>query len=300
MTGASTKMAKHLSSLLLLGLLSLSACAPPTSTSSPSPPGPSPDASLAPTASPAPGVSATPLPSPTASAVVPRPSVSPPPAVGLPAALAGIRFAASNVRFLNQIGQSTPFVVEPLDREGRVLDLDLAALPLEWRSSRPQDFSVDAQGQVTALVDSGYSSIEVRVLGSDFQASSVVNIATGSGGGGGGGGGSTSAPTPNSPPVITLLNASSSTVNGAGTLVRLNAAATDANDTLNENSFSWRCAPADCGEFSSPTGTTVYWRAPATGGTYILTLSVSDGKASTTQDLSLGVSTGEGDLTVNP
>lgn len=292
-------MSKHLSPLLLLGLLSLSACAPP-STSQPSP-GPSPDASAAPT--PAPGVSArpTPQPSPTASPVVPTPSASAPPAVVLPAELAGLRFAASNLRFLNQKGQSTSFGVEALDREGRVLDLDLSTLPLEWRSSRPQDFSVDAQGLVTALVESGYSSIEVRVPGSAFQASSVVNIATGSGsGGGGGGGGSTSTPAPNAAPVITLLNASSETVNGAGTLVRLSAAATDANDTLNENSFSWGCAPTGCGTFSSPTGSTVYWRAPATGGTYVLTLSVSDGKVSTTQDVNLVVNTGEGDLTVNP
>ncbi|MGV3526616.1 MAG: hypothetical protein ACO1RX_20530 [Candidatus Sericytochromatia bacterium] len=286
----------RLSPLLLLGLLSLSACTPP-GTSQPLP-GPSPDASAAPT--PVPGVSATPtpVPSPTASPVVPTPSASAPPAVGLPAELAGIRFAASNVRFLNQKGQSTPFEVEALDREGRVLDLNLAALPLEWRSSRPQDFSVDAQGQVTALVESGYSSIEVRVPGSDFQASSVVNIATGSGNGGGGGG--SSAPTPNAAPVISALNASSETVNGAGTLVQLSAVATDADDTLNENSYTWRCAPTGCGTFSNPTGSTVYWRAPATGGTYVVTLSVSDGQVSTTQDVNLVVNTGEGNLTINP
>jgi hypothetical protein len=59
-------------------------------------------------------------------------------------------------------------------------------IPLEWSSSRPQDFLVDAEGNVQALVDYGYSEIIVKIVGTNYEARTVVNVNLGGSGGGGG------------------------------------------------------------------------------------------------------------------
>lgn len=233
------------------------------------------------------------------------PSPSSPSAVvpagnGLPANLAGIRFAAGN-RFLTAIGQTARFEVLLVDALGAPI---VAVVPLEWSSSRPQDFAVDAQGNLTALVPEGFSTIVARIPGTSFQASVLINISSSNGAGGGarsgGGGGGGGAPA-NTPPVIESLSASSSTVTGAGNLVRLSGSARDAEDVLSDASYSWSCAPQpECGSFTPASGPTVYWESPASGGSYAITLTVSDGSQETSQALSIEVLAGSGSLVVNP
>lgn len=290
-------MFKSRHSLALALSLCLTACAPqaasplanptapvpsatPVSTSLPgSPPGslPQPDASSTPVL--------TPTPSPTVSA-------SP----GLPANLAGIRFGELD-RFLGYEGESTRFAVIALDGEGRPLD---TVLPLEWSSSRPQDFSVDATGKLTALVRSGYSEIVVRVPGTAYEIRTIVNVSTGSSSGGGGGSASAPVTPVNAAPVIASLQASSNTVLGAGSLVRVSALANDAESPLTDASYSWSCSPQPgCGSFNQPNGSTVYWTAPPTAGQYTLTLTVSDGGQSTSQSVTIQLQTGSGQLTIN-
>lgn len=305
----SIKMAHKTLLLCSLYALGLSACF-----SSPQPTQNNPPTSEAPTS---PGQTSTPTAqnsAPPASgqepsvAETPRPGVSTPPGSApfrLPDNVVAIRFA-NNDRFLDQQGESTTFAVELVDRNGNVIALD--NVPFEWSSSRPTDFSVDAQGKLTALVSSGYSVIEVRVKGTDLEARSVVNVASGgSSGGGGGGGGSSPAlpeptptPVPNAKPVITQLSANETNVIGAGTLVQITAAATDADDTLSGTNFQWSCTPTCSNGFNTPTGENVYWRTPNTGGAYVLTLTVNDGKDSTTQNITINVTAGQGTLTVNP
>lgn len=215
----------------------------------------------------------------------------------LPANVVGIRFDNKNNRFLNQKGSTTTFAIEFIDSSGKTIAVNNA--PLEWASSRPQDFSVDANGKLTALVEAGFSTIEVRVKGTQLDARSVINVASGSSGGGGGGNSTSPTPLPNAAPVITSLNASSTSVTGTGTLVKLTALATDADDTLTPASYTWSCSPA-CSTFEGTTGTTVYWRTPATSGNYALRVTVSDGKTSVSREEAIAVTTGQGTLLINP
>lgn len=292
----------HLSLGLTLSLGLLSAC----------PAQPTANGSTPPTASPAPEASAssTPRPTPTPGQTTPPEGETPgTPATGasatptptampgsfsLPANLSRIQFSAKNDRFLDQVGEQTQFQVELIDNLGQVID---ANVPLEWTSSRPDDFSVDAEGHLTAKVASGFSTITVRIPGTNFEARTIINvIGGGSSGGGGGGGGST-----NQAPVINNLSASSTTITGAGALVKLNASASDAESTLEANQYTWSCVEAGCSaQFTSTQGPEVYWRSPATGGNYTLQLTVSDGSRSVSQEIIISVQTGQGQLQVNP
>ena len=114
---------------------------------------------------------------------------------------------------------------------------------------------------------------------------------------GGGGGGASSGPS-NTPPVINTLNATAQAVTGTGVPVRLTATATDAEGTLVDSNFIWSCLENPCGSFGA-NGKTTIWSSPNTSGTYTIRLSVSDGSAVTTKDLSISVQTGTGTITVN-
>lgn len=207
--------------LLSLCTLGLSACPPGISNPTPqTTPGvsPSPSASSD-VPSPQSSASATPVPNASKNPETPGPgNPTPQPSAQadtnfvLPNNVVGIRFDSKNNRFLNQKGSTTTFAIEFIDSSGKTIAVNNA--PLEWTSSRPQDFSVDSNGKLTALVEVGFSTIEVRVKGTQLDARSVINVASGSSGGGGGGGGSSTSPTPppNAAPVITSLNASSTSV----------------------------------------------------------------------------------------
>ncbi len=306
----SKKMSKAMSITIAKGflscclLLSLGACAPPA----PGPTGPvSPSGSptVAPNSnSPLPGVSSVPGTQPsTQPSTVPNsgPTAVPSPTVsagtGLPANLAGIRFGELN-RFLNYQGQSTRFDVIAVDANGQVIQ---AVLPLQWRSSRPQDFRVDADGKLTALVGAGYSEIVASIPGTDYEIRTIINVSTPGGGGGGGGGGGAAPVIPvNAAPVIQSLQASQTSIVGAGSLVRLIAQATDAESTLSASSYSWTCSPMPaCGSFNQPNGGTVYWSAPAQSGNYDLILTVTDGNQSSTQSVTVQVQVGNVQVIIN-
>lgn len=152
----------------------------------------------------------------------------------------------------------------------------------------------------------GFALIVARIPGTAFEARTVINVtgsSTGGGGEGGGGGGSASVPAApsNTPPVIQQLTSSSSTVIGGGVAVKMTGGATDAQSLLADSQFSWTCSPLpDCGSFSPATGPTVYWQSPATGGSYQITLTVNDGSLSSTQNVTVIVQTGSGNLQINP
>lgn len=164
---------------LLSCLFSLSACTtnpavPPNQASGQPPASPQSSATPSPqSGGPADSLSPSAQPSSTTS------NPSPSPQTVLPAGLAGLRLDTGN-RFLRGQGASTQFKAVLLDTAGQVLQADV---PLQWQSSRPQDFSVDAQGQLRALVDSGYSDIQVRIPGTAFSATAVINVSSFSGGG---------------------------------------------------------------------------------------------------------------------
>ncbi|MGV3523866.1 MAG: IPT/TIG domain-containing protein [Candidatus Sericytochromatia bacterium] len=180
-------------------LLMLSACQATPSTTSPQVPGSSPSASASPVPSPSAVASASPdplQPSPAPSAT-PTASASPVDPASLPAGLASLRFAPDSQRFLDEKGQSTTLRVEGLDASAQVLS---ATLPLNWTSSRPQDFSVSPDGTVVALVDNGFSEIRASIPGTSLSTSLVMNVSTAGSGGSGGGGSNTPAT-----PVLRLL-----------------------------------------------------------------------------------------------
>lgn len=296
----------------LLAVSLLTACPPQSVVNTPVTP--STGASASPSASSSPGNSS-PTSSPTASPATstlpdapPTPGSSPSApvsggvdtsgsaTVSLPANLSSIRFATID-RFLDAQGEVTRFQVEFVDNLGNRIS---GNVPLLWSSSRPQDFSVDAEGNVKALVDFGFSTIEVRIPGTAFEARTIVNV-TSSSGGGSGGGGSTTPVLVNAAPVINSLVASSNTVVGAGVPVKLTASATDAETSLSDASYSWSCTSANCANaFSTTTGPTVFWSSPAAAGAYVLKLTVSDGSQTTSREITINVTSGQGQLQINP
>ncbi|MGV3526504.1 MAG: hypothetical protein ACO1RX_19960 [Candidatus Sericytochromatia bacterium] len=190
-------MKSHPSLLLLtclsVGLLAACQAAPPTGNISAQP-----SVSADPVASPRPVPSTAP-PSP---AVEPSPSVGPSvtpsvtptnaPPLLVPAHLASIRFSPDSPRFFTAAGETASLQIELRDAAGQPVS---GSAPLEWTSSRPDDFGVDATGRVTALRDQGFSEIGVRVAGTDLRARLLLSVSSNdSGGGGGSSGGDSSAP----------------------------------------------------------------------------------------------------------
>lgn len=242
---------------------------------------PVPETTPRPEISPQPVMSASPGPSPGPGSMAP-----------LPTHVAAIRFGDNLNRFLNAQGQRTRFHVILLDAGGQPTDVDV---PLLWSLDRPQDFSVDAAGNLTALVGFGYSSVVVKVAGTSLEARTVINVNSGSSGGGGGGGGGMTA----AAPTIQSLIATPTEVVGAASLVQLVASATHPRGTLSDSSYTWRCLTAGCTQFTPATGPTVFWRAPDMPGSYILELTVTHEGSSVVRAVTVNVLTGAGTVTIN-
>jgi hypothetical protein len=206
-------------SLALFSLLSLTLSACPAQTTQPSPP----SASSQPSATPNPSMPASPGPNgsvpvptpssgtnnngtPTTPTPTPNPGASSSTTVNLPD---GTRLVVSVPnRFLDKKSQSVQLNVRLLDQSGREIPIDLARL--SFVSSRPEDFSVNAQGLITALKEEGFTTITVQVNGTEIKATQTLSVSSvvfgGSGGGGGGGGSGSSSNTPAS----TRLNVNTS------------------------------------------------------------------------------------------
>lgn len=223
--------------------------------------------------------------------VQPQPSALAP---ALPPELARLQLVATD-RFLEAKGESTRLEVRYLNAQGEPLDLDL---PIEWVSSRPQDFSIDPSGLAQALVDFGFAEITAQIPNSAFKTKLVLNVTATFLSSGGGGGGTSSSGSSNTAPVINTLTATAQAVTGTGVPVRLTATASDAESTLTNANFIWSCLETPCGSFGG-NGTSTIWSSPNASGTYTIRLSVSDGSAVTTKDLSISVQTGTGTITVN-
>jgi hypothetical protein len=165
----------------------LLACTPQTPSVSSSP---TPSSSIAPpeVGSPAPQSTATPTAPITAPTTAPALSPSQPVAIatGKPgqdlSLIQSISIEASK-RFLD--GQGESVVLKPVLKDAAGQTLNSADFPLQWFSSRPTDFSVDASGKVTALVDYGYSMISLKIPGTNIEAQQQlsVNAIASSGGG---------------------------------------------------------------------------------------------------------------------
>lgn len=239
---------------------------------------------------------------------------------GLPAGLAAIRieitgsassasgsaggFAGNLAALPDQLGENLQLRVVLLDAQGRPLPYT-GELPLSWSSSRPDQLQITADGRVTALVNAPDGRITVVLTGIGLAASVGFGASaqTNSGGGGGGGGGGAAPvvnPGVNHPPTITRLDPSSTSVVGFGQTVRLQAEASDPDGSLPDSAYSWSCLDAGCSDFSPASGPTVYWNTPPAPGTYRLQLTVSDGQASDSREVSIAVTGGSSTVLVNP
>lgn len=279
-------------SLTLIYLPILTAC---QSRTAPAQPLPSAQPTASPTPMPSSQPTASPIPSSTPSPT-PVPSVEPTPQITAAPQnlLAGLRLEAQKT-YLDYYGQSSQLKPIFLDARGQVI---MADYPIEWTSSSPSLLSVTAQGLVKALVSYGYATITAKVPGTQLSASTLITV-QGSGGGGGGGSSTPSAPG-NSPPQIISLTSSASTVLGARSIVKIQALAQDADDTLTNASYNWSCSPAaTCGSFSQTDGTSTYWTSTSTPGDQTITLKVSDGKAETQQSLTISVKIGTVNVNIN-
>jgi len=174
--------------------------------------------STSPLPAPAPLASPVAMASPSPSPEEPEPeataSLLPEPTATLPSELAELRLSPHNTRFLSAQGAQVSWQVEPLDAAGRLLT---DSVPLQWRSSRPQDFSVDAQGVLTALVETGYAEITVSIPGTSLLARSLIHVNPSAGSRrshhtGGGGQSGTVMPVAEPAPVLSQLNASTAQV----------------------------------------------------------------------------------------
>ena len=176
--------AKTLGSLLL-GSPYMASCAPTPSTGSIAHSGtPSPSSPSSPAATPTPRPSI-PSPKPADSS---QPSTQPgsqPSAApsGQTPPVTSLKISGSLNRFFSGRGQTLQLTFEARDAAGNLLD----GAPVEWTSSRPQDFSITPGGLVTALVDDGYSEIQARV-GSTASAPLLLSVSGAAGSGGNGAG----------------------------------------------------------------------------------------------------------------
>ena len=209
--------------------------------------------------------------------------------------IAGVRLSSQNDRFLDAKNETTQFNVVFIDKLGQEIDINtLNNVVLNWESSRPQDFSVDAEGNLKALVEFGFADIIVRLANTNLEARTRISVnATQFSGSSGGGSSNTNTGPVNTAPIINTLQASSTNIIGTGTPVQFTATASDAESTLTNTQFSWRCLEAACQGFNA-TGTKVLWSSPATSGDYTLQLTVTDGSLSTQQNIVVNVVTGKG------
>lgn len=124
---------------------------------------------------------------------------------GTPAATVDLSAATQVVvsvpnRFFSASGQTGQLNVQFKNANGQLVSVNGAGF--SYSSSRPQDFRVDANGQITALVSEGFSTITVRVDGSDLSAAQLVSVSSPTSGSSGGGGSSST----NTPPAPTQEN----------------------------------------------------------------------------------------------
>ncbi|MGV3526844.1 MAG: IPT/TIG domain-containing protein [Candidatus Sericytochromatia bacterium] len=77
-------------------------------------------------------------------------------------------------RYLEGKGESIQLNAVLKDAAGNMLNP--ADFPLDWLSSRPQDFWVDNTGKVVAQTDYGYSQVTVRVKGTDVAFQQLVSV----------------------------------------------------------------------------------------------------------------------------
>ena len=93
----------------------------------------------------------------------------------------------ANKVYLDYKGEA--IILKPLLKDAQGQLLNTSDFPLEWLSSRPADFAIDASGKVTALVEYGFSEITLRVPGTQLAVKQMLsvteNVGTGSGSGSG-------------------------------------------------------------------------------------------------------------------
>lgn len=126
------------------------------------------------------------------------------------------------------VGESVQFFVIAKDIAGQYVDSK--QLKLTWHLEKPEQFRVDANGLVTALVNSGYSKLEVTEETSGLKAVADVIQSPYTGSSGGAPTPSASTPTPIPPPVLAGL---SSTSQPEGTLIFINGSNFNATTTGN-------------------------------------------------------------------
>lgn len=154
----------------IFALFFIASCVPTTPTGTQTSATPAPSASVS-----------APLPSaePTAEATAsPTPAETPEPEVSLSpeelTQVAKLELMFPN-RYLNAKGETVQLQVRLLDAAGNPIDIPNA--PLQYKSSRPADFSVSANGLVTALVDYGFSGIQVSLAG--LQTQQIFSVSAG-------------------------------------------------------------------------------------------------------------------------
>lgn len=110
------------------------------------------------TVTPSPSDTPSPNPTPTANAAVP---------------VARIKMNVDS-RFLNKEGETKQLTVTLFDAAGNSLPGDKVSLI--WKSARPQDISVDSQGNIKAVVGLGYAPITVTVAGTDISDTIAFDV----------------------------------------------------------------------------------------------------------------------------
>lgn len=169
-------------------------------------------------------------------------------------------------RFFSTVGQTQALKVTLKAPNGQPISLD--TLKLRFRSSRPQDFSIDDQGKITALTDNGFSEISVQIEDTTLSITQLVSAYSDVGGYSG------SSGTKNKPQPSVSFSLSGNTALGPGALIKLSGSARNlGNDSL---SYAWSCLEANCNNFSPNNTAQSYWTVPDTAGVYTLLLQVSN------------------------
>ncbi|HEY9844231.1 MAG: hypothetical protein ACAI44_20210 [Candidatus Sericytochromatia bacterium] len=106
------------------------------------------------------------------------PATAVPPVSGSTSRIARIEILGE--RFLNAKGESARLSFQLYDAAGQVIDP--ASLPLQLVSTRPEQIAISPDGTVTALVEEGFSWIEVSLPGTDLLARQLISVSNGLGG----------------------------------------------------------------------------------------------------------------------